>query len=299
MSNIYGCSNSATISNLRQGIYVETAQRLTFCIPLLGSLGIGADKMIPIGQLYDDILIEISWEANSQAVALSGIPTATYSVLDCQLELQVVELSDEGMKMVEDVTPFDRPVYMHANSWRHYSSTLPSGTSGIYSTLVPARFASLKGLVCCPRRSVEIVDPVAYSISSRVNSCIQNYWWRFGSAVVPQRAVQLWNASNTGGCAEGFSEIQKFFHGWNRPDMASGVPFTQYNVTDLGTADTTIGGNSTTGVAAIAATTLGVNSHTNAFAIAQELETFANRDGLLLSGLNTLASQVFFEMATG
>ena len=43
--------------------------------------------MIPIGQLYDDIRIEISWEANSQAVAWSGTPTATYTVLDCQLEL--------------------------------------------------------------------------------------------------------------------------------------------------------------------------------------------------------------------
>ena len=81
--------------------------------------------------------------------------------------------------------------------------------------------------------------------------------------------------------------------------MASGIPFSQYNVTDLATADATIGGNGATGVASIVATSTGVSSCTNAFAIAQELETFANRDGLLLSGLNTLVSQVFFEMATG
>ena len=48
--------------------------------------------MIPIGQLYDDIRIEISWEANSQAAVWSAVPTGTYSVLDCQLELQIIEL---------------------------------------------------------------------------------------------------------------------------------------------------------------------------------------------------------------
>ena len=135
LSNIYGTSNSGTVNLLRQCIYVGHGQRLTFCIPLLGSLGIGADKMIPIGQLYDDIRIEISWEANSQAAVWSAVPTGTYSVLDCQLELQIIELSDEGIRMVEDVTPFDRPVYLHANSWRHYSSTLPSGTTGIFARL--------------------------------------------------------------------------------------------------------------------------------------------------------------------
>ena len=81
--------------------------------------------------------------------------------------------------------------------------------------------------------------------------------------------------------------------------MASGIPFEQYNVVDLATADGTIGGNSATGIVVLAATSTVANGYKNAFAIAQELETFANRDGRLLSGLNTLVSQVFFEASLG
>ena len=44
-----------------------------------------------------------------------------YTIIDFQLELQIVELSDEGQNMVESITPFSRPVYLHANSWKHYS----------------------------------------------------------------------------------------------------------------------------------------------------------------------------------
>ena len=44
------------------------------------------------------------------------------------------------------MTLFNQPVYLHGNSWRHYATTLPASSSGNYSTLVPARFASLKSI---------------------------------------------------------------------------------------------------------------------------------------------------------
>ena len=54
-------------------------------------------------------------------------------------------------------------------------------------------------------------------------------------------------------------------------------------------ADTTVGNG---GVTVGGTTSLSIN---NAFALATELETFAQRNDVLLSGMNTLASQVFFE----
>jgi hypothetical protein len=44
---------------------------------------------------------------------------------------------------------------------------------------------------------------------------------------------------------------------------------------------------------------LTLNSHQNAFAIAQDFECFANKTDLLLSGMNTLSSQIFFECNVG
>lgn len=194
LSNIYGTSSSTSLLNSRAGLVVYPGQRVTICIPLLGAFGLGADKLIPIGQLYDDVRIEISTASIVEGVVWSVTPLNLinpFSVIDMQLELQIIELSDEGQHMVESITPFSSPVYMHANSWRHYVSNLPAGTGGAYSALVLARFASLKSLVVLPRRSTEINLATAYSTSSRFNPCISSYWFRVGAYMIPQRAVTL------------------------------------------------------------------------------------------------------------
>ena len=296
LSNIYGTSYGYDDAVQRQGITVTKSSQITFCIPLLGCLFTNCDKNLPIGMLYDDIRIEITWASTAEGVVYAASTTSNPTIIDAQLELQIIELSDEGMREVEEVTPFHNPVYIHSNSYRHYSSTLPSGSGGIFSTLVPSRVASLKQLICCPRRSTEIADPLGYSISARVNPCIQSYWWRVGSAIIPQRAVTLYNSANTGNFAEGFAEIQKSYHGFNRPDMCSGLAFSQFNCIDLASADSTINGGTTI---TTQAASNGANSYKQAFAISQEFETFSNRDGLLLSGMNTISSQVFFEAQLG
>ena len=83
----------------------------------------------------------------------------------------------------------------------------------------------------------------------------------------------------------------------NRPEMCTGIPFYQYNVVGLTTADATIGGMIATGQTVI--TNTGANSCQNAFAIGQDFEAFANKTDLLLSGMNTLTSQIFFEANIG
>ena len=113
LSNIYGTSPSNNLVNSRAGLQVFNGQRVTLCLPLLGAFGLGAEKLIPIGQLYDDIRLEISTSTFQEAVVWNLAPTNLinpYTIIDFQLELQVVELSDEGQHMVESITPFSRPV---------------------------------------------------------------------------------------------------------------------------------------------------------------------------------------------
>jgi hypothetical protein len=256
------------------------------------------DKLIPIGQLYDDIRIEISTASFIEGMVWLQAPAIAnpYAILDLQYELQIVELADEGQKIVESVTPFTNPVYLHCNSWRHFVSALPAAYAGTYSALVPARFASLKSIVVLPRRAAEIISPLAYSTSSRMNPCIASYWFRVGAYMVPQRAVTLYSLSNTGGAGEGFAELTKSWHAFNKPDATSGIPYNQYNVVDLAVADPTIGGMGAAGqIVPVAGVNLLANSHQNAFMIAQDFEAFANKTDILLSGMNTLSSQIFFE----
>ena len=92
-----------------------------------------------------------------------------------------------------------------------------------------------------------------------------------------------------GGYGEAYMEIVRSFHALSHVDMGCSIVFAEYNVVDGVTADLTVGNGGIT-----AQKTL-LNSCQNAFAISQELELWANRSDVLISGMNTLASQVFFE----
>jgi hypothetical protein len=51
LSTMYGICHVAGAANTRLGRLCASAntQKLTFCIPLLGMIGLGSDKLIPIG----------------------------------------------------------------------------------------------------------------------------------------------------------------------------------------------------------------------------------------------------------
>jgi hypothetical protein len=284
------------------GTAVSTAavkQQKTFCMPILsGTIGLGAEKFLPLGKLSDDIRLEFTFEQNDIAVAyVRSAYTSGWTIVDFQLELAIVELSDEGESMVNQYLSPEHPIYIHGTSWRHYTSSLAAATSGGVSYLVPARFGSLKTLFVAPRRSTEITNLQSYSLSSRINPNFAQYWWRVGSSLLPAKYVTLENNSSTGAYAEAFMELQKAFHSVSSPVNASVLPAGVYNVSDAGTTLT-----STSSSAAVTALTTGVNAasvansaYLNGFLIGQELESFALRSDVLLSGYNTLSQQVFFE----
>ena len=308
LSAMYGTNRDintiATGNNLRKGcpLWVTAAgvgQSMTFCIPLLsGVIGSLVDKMIPLHALVDDIRVEITFELNNTAVCYSAAANATtWTVTSMELELQILQLSDEGQQMVTSVTPFSDPVFIHGTSFRHYVSTVPA-SAGQISCLIPARFASLKAIQILPRRSNEIIGVNSYSLSSRVNFNAAQYWFRCGSAIIPSKYVQLISTTgNTAGYAEGYAEILKSFHSLNSTGLSSGITQDLFCVNDV--SDLTIGGglnNTIAGVIGLqGALNLTVNSHMNAFAIAQEFESFAQRSDILISGMNTLSQQIFFE----
>lgn len=290
LSTIFG---SSITNNSRAGYQIAAStatvnSQATFCVPILsGVFGLGADKMLPVGMLNDDVRVELTLETQILGM-VAAAATPAWIVQDFQMELCYVELSDEGENMVRSISSPERPIYLHGNTWRHFVSTIPAATAGGVSYLVPARFASLKQLVVCPRRSSDTTVSTSYGVSSRVNPNFAYYNWRIGSAIIPSKPVYLENISNTGGYAEAFMEIQRSQHSIDNPSNASALIATYYNVCDsLGT------GLGLCGVTAAAAA--GANSWSNSFAIAQELEEFAQRNDVLMSGMNTLSQQIFFE----
>ena len=279
LSNIYGFDASGD----RSGASLPVGTSLTVCMPIFsGTIGVLSDKMLPLGLLADDIRIEITFESTALAMVSSAL-TPAYSITDFQLELSITELSDEAESMVRSVADPNQPIYLHGTSWRHYTSSLASGTTGSFACLVPARFASLKQICMLPQRSTETTSATSYSIGSRINPCIDSYFFRIGSSIVPNKPVVLNNINSTGGFGEGYAELLKSWHALHTISNSTCLGL-DYNINDVLIANTTV-----------TAGQLTANSYKNGFAIAQELESYAQRSDVLLSGMNTLSSQVFFE----
>jgi hypothetical protein len=106
--------------------------------------------------------------------------------------------------------------------------------------------------------------------------------------------VNLKNTNSTGGYSEAYCEVVRTFHALTSPQFASGIQFDYYNTQDAAN-DTTVGNASSAIAGGLTTGGVNLNSYTNAFAIAQELESWASRSDILISGMNTLASQIFFE----
>jgi hypothetical protein len=290
LANCYATVNSNTLGYGRNGVQMLSQAggnvNYTVCMPILSSVfGLTADKNLPIGLFSDDIRIELSWEQATQGMVFGSATSTNWTIIQAELVTTIIELSDEGENMVRSTTPPENPIYLHGVSFRHFTSNIASGTSGVYSTLVPSRFASLKTLILCPRRANEINGASSYSISSRINPNISWYWWRIGGSIVPQKYVVLENANTTGGYGEAFIEIMRSFHSLDSSVNASSLPQTYFNVTDKASDLTQLTSTINTGL----------NSYQNGFSIAQELESFSQRSDLLISGMNTLSSQCFFE----
>ena len=280
LSSMYGFDTTGD----RSGFPINPSAQATFCLPIFsGVIGLLNDKYLPTGWLSDDIRIEITWESAAVGLCAAG-GTPTFNIIDFQLELDFCELSDEGEDLTRSYTdPTTEPIYLHGTSWKRYTSSLASGTAGSYATLVPARFASLKQICMLPIRSTEFASATSYSIGSRINPCIDSYYWRIGSSIIPNKPVVLNNINNTGSYSEGFAELLKSWHSLHTVHNTCCLGL-EYNVNDVAIANTSVVALQVTGT-----------SYKNGFVIAQELESFAQRSDVLLCGLNTLSSQLFFE----
>jgi hypothetical protein len=283
LSSCYGTSSGITTQ--RAGATIAIGGRSTVCMPLLGCIGAGSDKFIPVGAMSDDLRIEVSLEANLVGMVWTATTTTVpWTIINAELELCYIEVSDEAENYIRSITPYDRPLYLHSNTWRHYTSTIPANQTGSYSTLVPMRFASAKSVVLCPRRTTEISNALAYSLSSRANPQISSYFWRVGSSIIPNKPVNLDNANTTGNYSEAFAELLRAWHSLNNLYISTQLNQPYYNVGDIALTNTNV-----------VAINTGANSYKNGFVIAQELESFSNKTDVLLSGMNTLSSNVFFE----
>lgn len=261
----------------------------TACLPILGNLWMGADKLIPVGILSDDIECQWLLETTANAFYNAGAATPTdYSVSCFELHLAYVEISDEAMGQVRQT--MGQQTYIHGNTYRVAPLSLESTASGSVTTLVPARYSSLRSLHFVPSPSSYQVYN-AYSIGGTVNPNIATAQVRVGQLTVPNKPLEFIRANLVGGFAEAYQSIQRALHSVGSTDCEGVYTLEGFNVATgpIGVGTPFLN----TPVDAIPAINA---SSVPSFAFAQELESVAHKNSVLVAGMNTLSTNVFLDL---
>jgi hypothetical protein len=288
-------SSPLTVPGDRSGQGIASATTLaaaipySFCLPVLsGVVGVNASKMLPLGKLSSPIRLEFYTAARDDAIyygsAAGAAAGADWQLINVELCCCYIELLDDHFEHDKGIE------YISTSTYRNSSTSIPSGTAGEFTVLLPFRAASCKALYA---RFLPFVSAVqgdnataAYRKSSSINCNISSYFFRVGSSIYPNKPVYLISGQQQTG-AEGYAELIKSFHALSTTEGNPSILYNQYNV-----CATSVGGWAVNYGPAAQSTTAG--THNNAFCLGLELESFSNRNDTILSGISTLNSQIYF-----
>jgi hypothetical protein len=288
----------------RSGLGLTTTTSLssaipyTFCLPLLsGTVGVSASKYIPVSLLKSPINLQIYTSANDDAIKYDTAGAgATWQIINVEFVATFIEIDSPqyAMEIQEGV-----PIYISTKSWRQSGFTVTANSTGEITNLLSFRMASLCSLLGRFRNFSSAVQGAnassAYRLSSSVNPNISSYYFKLGSQVIPNKPVYLYNGSLVGNGSEGFAELQKSVHALSATVGNSAFNSNCYNVavSANGQWSTFFGPGTASGIKARGV----VDSCQNAFAIGQEFETFNHKSDVILSGISTLNTNLFFTMS--
>ena len=277
---------STTGGIIRNGIVIPAGTSYNFCIPIVsGILGSqGSTKYLPVGAILSDLRMEIQLANAANAVINTSATPAAWSITEANLMLSVIELDSEVQNMIDAAT--GGKYYISSESYKWYSNTIASGSTQD-SVLIPARFASVKGLIGSFRPVSNQSNYLAATISARTNpffhaSNMCSVQFAIGSALYPNSPIRS--------SQEVYAEVVKYFHSMGNLYASSSINQSSFNIAADAADNASAASNATV---ATYYTSIG----TGCFAI--NLDNVANRSDVMSSGLNTLTSNIILNMTYG
>lgn len=269
------------INNNTDGAGVIDGQTFDYCIPLIGILGSGTNKMFPIGEIYG---LRVEWVVDSFTNftrAFAGTNVTDCTISDVELCANIIELSPEANALVQQQNP--EKIRIRSQTYRQASNTLPASSgAGTNDLLVGIRVSSLKSIfmACSNAGAGQAAEGKYAGINPNLD---QGTCYIIGGQNYPQRTL---NPSSRPGDA--FFETQK----------ALGA--LQYNVFNgcIGKAGWNVSSTAYGLCAAFNATAANVLTKPNQFYLGIDVETVARKENLL-SGINVNSSPFFFRSQIG
>lgn len=164
----------------------------TYCLSLISLVGtLCAANYFPLfAATSAPIRVEIQLVSNLvQAMAVAqSTAVSTAQLTNVEYVAQFIELGDQAMSMIYGGLD-GQPLQFCVPDWRNYqfTSALANGTATNINMPIPAKFSSLKALVCTTRPNGTGLATF-FPFSSNVEG-FNNYQFRLGSQVVPSKPV--------------------------------------------------------------------------------------------------------------
>ena len=249
-----------------------------YCIPLIGILGSGTSKFIPVGKFYG-----LRFELTCDAIANFTVPTTAnklsgYTISEVEFVSQYIELAPEAQMLIDMANP--ERIHIRSQSYRQASNILNSSAgSGTYDLLVGLRLSSLKSLYlgCSPSNAIE------GKYSGVCPNLDQGTCFTINGSNYPQRTV-----NPSGHTADAFIELSKSFGGLGVSVFNGCIPKIAY-----------YRGSTAYGLLQAYNTAIGnIFTSPNQFYLGIDTEVVARKDNLL-SGINVNSSPLFFRAQVG
>jgi len=150
-------SQAQALSNCGHQINFNTLQGLVFSysIPLIGILGSGTDKFLPIGDFYS-LRYELTMDAFANFTAgITANKVASCTISEVEWCGQVIELDGGPQSMIEQANP--NVIHIRSQSYRTATNFLAGNSSGLQDVLLGTRVSSLKSMyvTCSPSDAPE------------------------------------------------------------------------------------------------------------------------------------------------
>ncbi len=266
----------------------STFQRKEYAIPLLSFLGVLSDKYAPLHNGYtivitlntaQDALIYASL-AGAAPVTTNGATTAiTYNIFNVFYECQILELGPVAESMLLSSTQ-GQPLVVHTKAFRQYIGAVPAGQSN-YKLDINLNVASLTNILWFMRgagaANANVFQQHKATLSARIRNWLFNWYFQYGSSVLPQtsgiQCRDLNGGDSAAGSGEAFSELLKARHIFAKGDQFTSFEQVQYQRDPEGSVSTPHFVSSLQNPAK--------------FACGLDLELVSGKSQEIISGLNT------------
>jgi len=166
----------------------------TYCLNLISLIGsLSSSNYVPLfamtsAPLRVEIqLVDTFFKACSDLTSTSVATTATFAITNCEYVANFIELGDSAMSIIYGSLE-GQPLQYVVPDFRNYqfSQQLPAAPTQV-AMPIPAKFSSLKSLLCTIRQNGSGTFGGAFPFSSTTTS-ILDYQFRIGSQIMPPKS---------------------------------------------------------------------------------------------------------------